>query len=117
MFREAQGFGGRAIQKRLHGLDEILRVINVFADVMSYLRIYALSLAGLIMASTFNNIAAKSPIYAGIFIILVGHTVNLVIAIQGGIIHGLRLNFIEWYHYSFEGGGKLFNPLKLLKLE
>jgi len=31
---------------------------------------------------------------------------------MSGVIHGLRLNFIEWYHYSFEGDGKLFNPLK-----
>jgi V/A-type H+-transporting ATPase subunit I len=31
---------------------------------------------------------------------------------MGGVIHGLRLNFLEWYHYSFEGGGKRFNPLK-----
>jgi len=34
---------------------------------------------------------------------------------MGGVIHGLRLNFIEWYHYSFDGDGKLFDPLKLLK--
>ncbi|EPP35519.1 putative V-type sodium ATP synthase subunit I domain protein [Chlamydia psittaci 84-8471/1] len=31
---------------------------------------------------------------------------------MGGVIHGLRLNFIEWYHYSFDGGGKLLHPLK-----
>jgi V/A-type H+-transporting ATPase subunit I len=36
---------------------------------------------------------------------------------MGGTIHGLRLNFLEWYHYSFEGGGKPFDPLRKLKVE
>jgi V/A-type H+/Na+-transporting ATPase subunit I len=105
------------IQNRLGGLAEIMHVVQVFADIMSYLRIYALSLAGMIMATTFNNIALKTPLYIGIFIILFGHTINFVLALMGGVIHGLRLNFIEWYHYSFEGGGKKFSPLALMKLE
>lgn len=103
------------IQNRLRGIAEIMNVVQVFADVMSYLRIYALSLAGMIMAATFNHIAMSMPIYIGIFIILAGHTLNFTLALMGGVIHGLRLNFIEWYHYSFEGGGKRFNPLALLK--
>ncbi|MBI3900851.1 MAG: V-type ATP synthase subunit I, partial [Chlamydiia bacterium] len=92
-------------------------VIQVFADVMSYLRIYALSLAGMIMAATFNRIAASAPFFLGILVILAGHALNLVLALMGGVIHGLRLNFIEWYHYSFEGGGRKFNPLSLLKID
>lgn len=102
-------------QKKLAGVGEVMHVIGVFADVMSYLRIYALSLAGMIMAATFNRIGTSIPIYIGIFIILAGHAVNITLALMGGVIHGLRLNFIEWYHYSFEGGGKKFNPLKLIK--
>lgn len=104
------------IQNKLAGAGEIMQVIGVFADVMSYLRIYALSLAGMIMGSTFNGIGTSLPLYIGIFIILAGHTVNFTLALMGGLIHGLRLNFIEWYHYSFEGGGKSFSPLALLKI-
>lgn len=103
------------IQEKLAGLGEIMKVIQVFSDVMSYLRIYALALAGLIMAETFNKMGHQVPIYIGWLIILAGHTVNFTLGIMGGIIHGLRLNFIEWYHYSFEGGGKLLNPLRLTK--
>jgi len=105
------------LQRRLAGLAEVMHVIQVFADVMSYLRIYALSLAGLIMASTFNRIAFSVPFYIGFLIILAGHSLNFTLALMGGVIHGLRLNFIEWYHYSFEGGGKKFNPLSLLKID
>lgn len=103
------------IQKKWAGLVEPMQVISVFADVMSYLRIYALALAGVIMAQTFNNMGSKLPLVFGILIIFAGHTVNFTLALMGGLIHGLRLNFIEWYHYSFEGGGKPFNPLSLHK--
>ncbi len=105
------------MQKKLAGIAEPMNVVQIFADIMSYLRIYALALAGIIMASTFNGIAAKAPFYLGIWVILAGHTINFVLAIIGGIIHGLRLNFIEWYHYSFEGGGKPFQPLARLELD
>jgi len=94
-----------------------MHVISVFADVMSYLRIYALSLAGMIMGSTFNHIGSSMPLYIGLFIILAGHLVNITLALMGGVIHGLRLNFIEWYHYSFEGGGYHFSPLFVIKEE
>jgi V/A-type H+-transporting ATPase subunit I len=50
-------------------------------------------------------------------VIILGHGINISLGLMAGVIHGLRLNFIEWYHYSFEGGGRFFNPLKLLKLE
>jgi len=103
------------IQYRLRGLDEILKALNVFGDILSYLRIYALGLAGMVMASTFNELGGSMPLFFGIFVIFIGHTINFFIGIMGGVIHGLRLNFIEWYHYSFEGDGKLFNPLRLLK--
>ncbi len=43
------------IQRGLKGLNEIANVVSVFSDVLSYLRLYALSLAGAIMADTFND--------------------------------------------------------------
>lgn len=94
---------------------EILNVIQVFSDVLSYLRLYALGLAGMIVAQTFNGLASKFGIVIGVVIILAGHSVNISLSIMSGVIHGLRLNFLEWYHYCFEGGGKLFNPLRLRK--
>ncbi len=99
------------IQKKLHGLHEVMNVVTIFADVLSYLRLYALALAATIMAETFNTIGIEVGLVLGCLVILVGHSVNIVLGIQGGIIHGLRLNFIEWYHYSFVGGGRLFRPL------
>ncbi len=102
------------IQHRWKGLASIAKSIEIFADILSYLRLYALGLAGMILASTFNSMGEKVGFVFGFLIILVGHGLNIVLGIMGGIIHGLRLNFIEWYHHSFEGGGRLFNPLRRL---
>ncbi len=103
------------IQKKWGGFIELTKIIELFADVLSYLRLYALGLAAMILADTFNEMGMSLGFAAGFFVILAGHMVNIAVGIMGGTIHGLRLNFIEWYHHSFEGGGKLFNPLKLMK--
>jgi V/A-type H+-transporting ATPase subunit I len=103
------------IQRRLNGLSEIANVVQVFADVLSYLRLYALGLAGSIMAATFNEQGSSLHLVIGFVVILLGHSVNILLAFMGGVIHGLRLNFLEWYHYSFDGGGRLFKPLSKIK--
>lgn len=103
------------VQHRIKGLFEIVHGVQIFADILSYLRIYALGIAAMIMASTFNWLGSKVGFIGGTLIILFGHCTNIILAIMGGVIHGLRLNFIEWYHYSFQGDGKLFRPLQLKK--
>lgn len=107
------------LQKKKWGaLHELTNAVQVFADVLSYLRLYALSLAGMIMASTFNDLGLQVGLIGGGFLIIViGHFVNLTLTIMSGTIHGLRLNFLEWYHYSFEGGGRLFDPLRIRKVK
>lgn len=103
------------IQKRKKGLGELSHLVQVFADVLSYLRLYALGLAGAIMAETFNEEGKALGYVLGAIVIVCGHSINIMLAAMGGVIHGLRLNFLEWYHYCFEGGGRLFRPLRRLK--
>jgi V/A-type H+-transporting ATPase subunit I len=105
------------IQYKLMGLLEIANLIQVFADVLSYLRLYALGLAGGIVSMTINEMAGSMGFVFSVLLIIFGHLVNIVLSLMGGVIHGLRLNFIEWYHYCFDGGGIQFEPLKLLELE
>ena len=102
-------------QKKWKGILELTKLIEIFGDVLSYLRLYALALAGTILAETFNNMGAIVGLVGGFFVVILGHGVNISLGLMSGVIHGLRLNFIEWYHYSFEGGGRLFRPLMLLK--
>ncbi|MCH9621577.1 MAG: hypothetical protein S4CHLAM20_10010 [Chlamydiia bacterium] len=107
------------IQERsISGIGVIFKAIEVFADTLSYLRLYALGLASMVLAGTFNEIGPDigGPIF-GPVIILLGHIVNIALGVMAGVIHGLRLNFLEWYHHCYEGGGKKFSPLRLLKRE
>lgn len=115
LFGSLLTIGCAFVQHRIKGLFEIVHGVQIFADILSYLRIYALGIAAMIMANTFNWLGSKVGFVAGTLIILFGHCTNIILAIMGGVIHGLRLNFIEWYHYSFQGDGKLFRPLQLKK--
>jgi len=99
------------------GIFEVVTAVQIFADILSYLRIYALGLAGSILAGIIADMASGVPLFFAIILMIFAHTLNLVVAIMGGMIHGLRLNFLEWYHYSFLGGGKKFNPLEMQALE
>lgn len=102
------------IQQRLAGLAIVFKLIEVFADVLSYLRLYALGLAGMVMASTFNEMGAMvGGGIIGALVIFFGHTINITLTVMAGVLHGLRLNFLEWYHHCFEGGGRKFRPLRL----
>jgi V/A-type H+-transporting ATPase subunit I len=100
-------------QRRLMGILELTSITAIFADILSYLRLYALGLSGSVVTATINDIAGSINLtFLAVALWLVGHTINMALSVVGGVIHGLRLNFIEWYHYSFEGGGKAFDPLK-----
>lgn len=102
------------IKQRWGAFHEMLHAVQIFADTLSYLRLYALALGGMVIAHTFNDaFGIRAGILATLPIILTGHTVNIGLCLMGSVIHGLRLNFLEWFRYSFEGGGRLFNPLKL----
>lgn len=112
----ALAFIAALIQKKWGAFKEMFHIVQVFADTLSYLRLYALALGGMVMARTFNDsLGIDLGIVATCIIVLIGHSVNITIGVMGGVVHGLRLNFLEWFHYSFEGGGRLFNPLKLNK--
>ncbi len=43
---------------------------------------------------------------------IAGRIMNFLLAMMGGVIHGLRLNFLEWYRWCFEGDGLPFKPFQ-----
>jgi len=92
---------------------------QLFSDILSYMRVFALGLATMYICMTFNMLAAmpyKALSYIGlipaVFILIFGHGINLALGIMGGVVHGLRLNFLEWYRWCFEGDGVAFKPFK-----
>jgi V/A-type H+-transporting ATPase subunit I len=97
------------------GLRGWTRVTKAFGDILSYLRLFALGLASAMLALTFNQIGQGViealpgiGLLLGGLIILVGHTLNLGLAMMSGVIHGLRLNFIEFYGWGLSEEGYPF---------
>ena len=95
-------------------------VTGLLGDVLSYLRLYALGLAGAMLGMAFNDMGrmvlgdGSNAVLWILFILLVliGHTLNIAMCALGAFVHPLRLNFLEFFKNSgYEGSGRKFNPL------
>jgi len=108
------GAGAPPGVRLLRGLLALTRVTNAFGDVLSYLRLFALGLASASLALAFNDLAAQvadAPAFgklAAALILLVGHSLNFALGIVSGFVHGLRLNFIEFFNWSIPEEGYPF---------
>lgn len=96
-----------------------LSIISSFSDVVSYLRLFAVGYASVIVSSTFNNMALDlgfGSIAAGLgaaLIIFFGHTLNIILGLMAVIVHGIRLNMLEFSgQMGMEWAGKEYNPFK-----
>ena len=96
-----------------------LKLISSFSDIVSYLRLFAVGYATVIVASSFNNMALSfgfnsflsSFISAGI--LFLGHTLNIVLGFMAIIVHGVRLNMLEFSgHLNMEWSGVPYEPFK-----
>jgi V/A-type H+/Na+-transporting ATPase subunit I len=102
--------------RMLDGFLGLTKISSAFGDTLSYLRLFALGLASAQLAVTFNGLASGMMEGAGlgfllaIVILLVGHSVNIVLGIMGGVVHGLRLNCIEFFNWSLTEEGYPFRP-------
>ena len=86
--------------------------------------LFALGLASASLALTFNDLARQVHqdveglgLLLAILILLVGHLLNLALAIMSGVVHGLRLNFIEFYNWALTGEGYPFRAFKKKELQ
>ncbi|MBQ9450790.1 MAG: hypothetical protein IJU34_05690 [Bacteroidales bacterium] len=100
--------------------DTYQMVTGLLGDVLSYLRLYALGLAGSMLGMAFNDMG-KMVLGDGsnfilwipfILLVLIGHTLNIAMCALGAFVHPLRLNFLEFFKNSgYEASGRKFNPL------
>lgn len=95
---------------------------GLLGDGLSYVRLYALGLAGGMLGGVFNMLAAmvrdgiSNPlagwICAGLVLVL-GHTLNIAMACLGAFVHPLRLTFVEYFKNSgYEGTGEAYRPFR-----
>jgi V/A-type H+-transporting ATPase subunit I len=98
----------------LEGLGELTKATRLLGDVLSYLRLFAIALAGSALASTCNALAVEARGVVGLgvleslLVLLIGHGINGGLSLMGAVIHGLRLNCIEFFGWALAGEGRPF---------
>jgi len=102
-------------KRLLKGFGGLTGLSNAFGDALSYLRLFALGLASASLAGTFNEMAGQVKealpgigILFALLIALLGHGLNFTLSLSSGFIHGLRLNFIEFFRWSISEEGQPF---------
>ena len=93
-----------------------LNTISAFGNIMSYIRLFAVGMASLAIAQSFNNMAFgfKGPlVIAAILILLIGHGLNIVMGLLSVVVHGVRLNLLEFSgQLGMEWAGIAYDPFK-----
>ncbi len=95
-------------------------IISAFADIVSYIRLFAVGLATVVIMESFNEIAMEAAggvenIIAAIIIaaviLVLGHGLNLILCLMSIVVHGIRLNMLEFSnHVGMQWTGSRYNP-------
>ena len=84
--------------------------IGNFADVVSYIRLFAVGMAGVAIADAFNAMAAMVGkgnmlmIALAAFIALIGNALGVVLGPVSVLVHGVRLNLLELSYFLIREG-------------
>ncbi|MCD2400979.1 V-type ATP synthase subunit I [Borreliella bissettiae] len=114
----------KCILKSFGGIiEQFLTTVSGFADIISYIRLFAVGLAGLSISASFNTMSIpllKSSnigfVVVGIIVILFGHVLNIMLSLLSVIVHGVRLNMLEFSnHLGQEWSGYAYKPFRKMK--
>ncbi|WP_282118806.1 V-type ATP synthase subunit I [Ruegeria atlantica] len=105
------------IWRLIGGLQSLAGAMGAFGDVLSYMRLFALGLASASLAITFNDLAVSVMhslkglgVLFALLILIIGHILNFALAMMSGVVHGLRLNYIEFFKWGLPDEGIVFRP-------
>ena len=96
-------------------------VSGLLGDILSFIRLFALGLAGGILGNVFNALALQAggacPSWIGwlptLLILVFGHSLNFALCLISSVVHPMRLTFVEFYkNADFEGGGREYKPFR-----
>jgi len=107
-------FAGKGA-KRLSGFMNLYGIVGYLSDVLSYMRLLALCLAGSVIAEVFNMLAGMSAsgilgIIPFILIVFASHIFNFLMSGMGAFVHSIRLQYVEFMGKFYEGSGIAFEP-------
>ena len=117
----------------LGGAYSVYGMTSFVGDVLSYTRLAALGLAGVLVGTVFNLLAgllldpatgvmSRGTVWwfvgAVIFVLamlvfVVGHTFNVLINLIGAFVHPARLQYVEFFSKFYKAGGSMFDPFGL----
>lgn len=96
---------------------------GLMGDLLSYLRLYALGLAGGMLGGVFNTLGMQLRDTMGDFlfgipgwicfglIFVAGHGLNIALSCLSGYVHSIRLTFVEYFKNSgYDGKGTAYKP-------
>ena len=96
----------------------LLGVVNVFSDIVSYIRLWAVGLAGSAISATVNELAGPLLghfmfMILAIVLLVFGHGLNMILNVLSVIVHGIRLNTLEFSsHLDMSWSGHKFKPFE-----
>jgi V/A-type H+-transporting ATPase subunit I len=113
---------GTILAVKAEGGAAILELPELMSNIFSYTRLTAIGMSKAGMALAFNTIAIVliAPgggimIVFALLIFIIGHLMIFILAILSAGLHGIRLQYVEFFTKFFEGGGSKFNPLKIVR--
>lgn len=95
---------------------------GLLGDILSYIRLFALGLAGGMLGQTFNSLALMmvdgqegiGAVFGWVgfgLIIVLGHTLNIAMSCLSAFVHPLRLTFVEYFkNAGYDGKGVEYKP-------
>ena len=99
----------------------LLGIFNLFSDIVSYIRLWAVGLAGAAISATVNELAGPmlgkfSLMIFAIILLVFGHGLNMILNVLSVIVHGIRLNTLEFSsHLGMSWSGYKFKPFEETK--
>ncbi|MDR2304594.1 MAG: V-type ATP synthase subunit I [Treponema sp.] len=109
-------FGRSVLESCKNFISVVLGIANVFSDIMSYIRLWAVGLAGAAIASTVDTMAGPMLghfilFIFGIILLVFGHGLNLVLNVLSVLVHAVRLNTLEFSgHAGLTWAGHAYKP-------
>lgn len=119
--QQGDGFFRGVLRALADIINTALSGVSAFADVISYIRLFAVGLASIEIAKSFNDMAMGmmdsgiGGIIGGILVLALGHSLNLVMGALSVVVHGIRLKMLEFSsHLGNEWAGFEYKPFKTL---
>ncbi len=117
IFSNYEGNVGKSVLESCKNIISVLLgVVNVFSDIVSYIRLWAVGLAGAAISQTVNSMAGPmfgklAMMIFAVLILVFGHGLNMVLNLLSVVVHGVRLNTLEFsQHLGMSWSGTKYRP-------